>query len=205
MKSSSIARVSESASRTVDHFQQLYNADPDPWKFVSSAYEQRKYEASLAALGGRRFHRALEVGCSIGVLTERLAGHCDQLTAIDFAPLAVEAAALRCAAYPWVRIQQMQAPRQWPEDSFDLIVLSEVLYFFATSDLLQICQRTLRSILPGGSVLLVNYTGTTDDPHSGDGAADFFIETTAPHLKPTLQRREPDYRLDLLSKSTLDQ
>ena len=180
------------------HFEALYRSNPDPWNFTTSSYEQQKYAATLSALGTRRFQMALEVGCSIGVLTERLAGRCDQLVGVDFAPSAVAAARARCAPYPNIRIEQMQVPQQWPVGQFDLILFSEVLYFLSENDLMETCAYAGRSILPGGRVLLVNYTGVTDDPGSGDTAASFFINATARDLQPILQRREPHYRLDLL-------
>jgi 2-polyprenyl-3-methyl-5-hydroxy-6-metoxy-1,4-benzoquinol methylase len=142
----------------------------------------------------------LEVGCSIGVLTTRLAARCDRLLGLDFAPAAVAAARARCAPYPGVRIDRMQVPQQWPPGQFDLIVFSEVLYFLNESDLRRICVHAVRSILPGGQVLLVNYTGVTDDPSSGDSAATFFIDATASVLQPILQQRAPQYRLDLLAR-----
>jgi cyclopropane fatty-acyl-phospholipid synthase-like methyltransferase len=188
------------ASRPAAHFEQLYRANPDPWNFTTSAYEQQKYEATLAALGCRRFHRALEVGCSIGVLTERLAGRCDQVVGVDFVAAAVASARARCAPYPGVSVEQMQVPQQWPEGRFDLILFSEVLYFLNEHHLLEICAHTERSILRGGEVLLVNYTGVTDDPCSGEKAASFFIAATSAILQPIFQSRAPLYRLDLLAR-----
>jgi 2-polyprenyl-3-methyl-5-hydroxy-6-metoxy-1,4-benzoquinol methylase len=185
-------------SRQAKHFERLYRADPDPWSFASSPYEQQKYEATLAVLGSKHFQSALEVGCSIGILTSRLAGRCDRLIGLDFAPSAVKAARARCAPYPGVRIEQMQVPRQWPEGSFDLIIFSEVLYFLDEIDLMDTCAHALGSLLPGGQVLLVNYTEETDDPLSGDTAASSFIKATAPTLQAIYQTREPHYRLDLL-------
>jgi 2-polyprenyl-3-methyl-5-hydroxy-6-metoxy-1,4-benzoquinol methylase len=187
-------------SRPAAHFEPLYRANPDPWNFTTSPYEQQKYEATLAALGRRRFRRALEVGCSIGVLTERLAGRCDQVVGVDFVAAAVASARARCAPYPGLSIEQMQVPQQWPEGRFDLILFSEVLYFLNESDLLEICAHTGRSIQPGGQVLLVNYTGETDDPCSGEKAASFFITATSSSLQPIFQSRAPHYRLDLLAR-----
>jgi SAM-dependent methyltransferase len=186
-------------SRSAEHFKRLYHNNPDPWNFKTSTYEQQKYEATLAALGARRFEMALEVGCSIGILTRRLAARCDQLIGLDFVPEAVAMAHARCAPLPGVSIQQMQIPQQWPEGQFDLILLSEVLYFFDEDDLRETCEHTLRSLLPGGLVLLVNYTGVTDDPFNGDDAASLFIKTSFPVLRPILQNRDSLYRLDLLA------
>jgi 2-polyprenyl-3-methyl-5-hydroxy-6-metoxy-1,4-benzoquinol methylase len=187
------------SSRQAQHFEQLYRENPDPWSFTTSPYEQQKYEATLAALGTRRFQMALEVGCSIGVLTSRLAARCDKLLAVDFAGSAIAAARARCGHLPGVRIEQVQVPGQWPEGPFDLILFSEVLYFLDESDLIETCARALGSLLPDGLVLLVNYTGETDDPFDGDTAASVFIKAAAPTLQPVLIRREPNYRLDLLA------
>ena len=112
------------------YFDALYAADPDPWDFATSAYEREKYDATIAALGERRFARGLEVGCSIGVLTERLAARCDTLVAVDVAQAAVDAARARLAARPGVDVRRESLPEEWPEGTFDLIVASEVLYYF---------------------------------------------------------------------------
>jgi len=66
-----------SASLPPGYFDALYAASPDPWAFETSAYERAKYAATLDALPARRYRRALEVGCSIGVLTRQLADRCD--------------------------------------------------------------------------------------------------------------------------------
>lgn len=186
-------------SRTAEHFKRLYHDNPDPWNFKTSAYEQQKYEATLSALGTRRFEMALEAGCSIGILTRRLAERCDRLLGLDFVPAAVAMARARCAPLPGVSIEQMQIPQQWPEGQFDLILFSEILYFFDEDDLRETCEHTLRSLLPGGLVLLVNFTGVTDDPNNGDDAASLFIKTSFPVLRPILQSRDSFYRLDLLA------
>jgi ubiquinone/menaquinone biosynthesis C-methylase UbiE len=87
-------RKSKSLDR--DYFDGLYQADDDPWKFASSPYEQAKYEHTVAALGDERAGSALEVGCSIGVLTEKLAARCDRLTATDISQAALDQAKRRC-------------------------------------------------------------------------------------------------------------
>ena len=72
-----------------ERFDGMYAERPDPWGFETSPYEQAKYDATIAALP-RRYATALEAGCSIGVLSERLAAHCDALLGVDVAeaPLA---------------------------------------------------------------------------------------------------------------------
>jgi SAM-dependent methyltransferase len=112
-----------------DFFDDLYARDPDPWDFATSDYEAHKYDATIAALAGRRYASALEVGCSIGVLTARLAAHCDRLLAIDVAEAALGQARSRLAHAPNVTLEQREIPEQFPAGPFDLIVCSEVLYY----------------------------------------------------------------------------
>ena len=92
------------------YFDRLYDADPDPWGFASRAYERAKYDATLAALPRPTFSAALEVGCSIGVLTKRLAERCDSLLATDVAETALAQARNRCAGLPHVDIRRMRIP-----------------------------------------------------------------------------------------------
>ncbi len=58
-------------------------------------YEQRKYALCLAMLPRARYRRVLEPGCSVGVLTARLAARADEVDASDLVPAAVERARAR--------------------------------------------------------------------------------------------------------------
>ena len=55
------------------YFDDMYARSDDPWGFTSRWYERRKYAISLAMLPQERYDSAFEPGCSIGVLTGRLA------------------------------------------------------------------------------------------------------------------------------------
>jgi predicted TPR repeat methyltransferase len=186
-------------SRPASHFQDLYQASPDPWHFETSAYEQAKYRNSLRALGMRHFTSGLEVGCSIGVLTRMLANRCDRMLGVDIVEAPLPAARTRCADLPLVRFVRMQVPAEWPSEPFDLIVFSEVLYFLSADDIARCAQHVLNTLLPGGAVLLVNWTGETGDPSQGDAAPDRFIAAAAGRLGVAHQERHPRYRLDLLT------
>lgn len=192
--------MNENSSRDAGHFDRIYARNPDPWGFLTSPYEQRKYDVTLAALGGQRFNSAFEAGCSIGVLTTRLAKFCSTLLAVDISKVAVNAARERCAPLPQVKIELKRFPSQWPRGMFDLILLSEVLYFLTPADIQTTARHCIASLLPGGQVLLVNYTGLTDDPCSGDDAAEIFMKYTAPVLALNFSQRHDNFRIDLLQK-----
>jgi hypothetical protein len=187
-------------SRGAHHFQRLYDASPDPWQFRSSEYEREKFRTTIASLGGKHFRSGFEVGCSIGELTCMLATCCDALLAVDIVEAPLGAARNVCAQQPWVRFAQMAVPRQWPDEVFDLIVLSEVLYFLSPEDIIRVADRVADALESQGTALLVNWCGRTDDPCTGDQAAEIFISRVRNWLSPRLQYCDGrTYRLDLLN------
>ena len=181
-----------------DYFDGLYAADPDPWRFATSDYERGKYAATLAALPPRRFTAALEVGCSIGVLTSQLAARCDDLLALDVAEAALDQARARCPPdrCPCVRFERRAVPEAWPEGHFDLMVFSEVLYYLDAAGIRAVADKAMAALNPGGCMLLVHYLGGTDYPSTGDEAATGFIAASG--LSPAFAVREPMYRIDRL-------
>ena len=80
-----------------EFFEQKYAGDEDPWKFATSAREALRYQTILRSLNHRRYALCIEPGCSIGVLTERLAQHCDRVDASEFSQTAAEMARSRCS------------------------------------------------------------------------------------------------------------
>ena len=178
------------------YFEKLYAAAADPWGFETSAYERAKSDATLAALPRRQFPRALEVGCSIGVLTRRLAEHCASLLAVDVAEAALARARARCVTQRHVVFRRMRVPGEWPDGQFALILFSEVLYYLSPPAIAQCAARVRSCLAQRGAVLLVHYILPTDYPCSGDAAAEAFIGAAG--LTVTRQQRELAYRLDLL-------
>jgi SAM-dependent methyltransferase len=186
-------------TRGPSHFAKLYQASPDPWGFETDPYEHAKYRHSVETLGDRRFVSALEAGCSVGVLTRMLAPRCEALLALDIVDEPLAVAAKRCAGQPWVQFQRTQVPDDWPDGRFDLIVLSEMLYFLSPADIDRCARRVEQTALSGAIVLLVNWLGRSDDPCSGDEAAERFLAATAGALSVLRQERLARYRLDLLT------
>ncbi|MDX7951166.1 class I SAM-dependent methyltransferase [Lichenihabitans sp. Uapishka_5] len=185
----------------LSHFEAIYARGDDPWHFASSAYEAAKYAATLAALPRARYARAYEVGCSVGVLTRALADRCDDLLAVEPVSTALTAARHRNADKPWVRFAEAFVPRDWPQERFDLVVLSEVLDYLGTSDLSGVGDCLRRTLDPGGDVVLVHWIGkkggVTARP---DEASEVLIGALGDVLTPMVQRRTKDYRLDVFRR-----
>jgi SAM-dependent methyltransferase len=150
-------------ARDPGYFDALYAADADPWRFETSAYEADKYDATLAALPVARYTSAVEVGCSIGVLTRRLASRCDALLGVDVAQTALDRAAVRCAEQAHVSFARLRMPEEMPEGRFNLIMLSEVLYYFETPTLDRLAARLRPACMPGADLVLVHWLGPTPD------------------------------------------
>lgn len=192
-----------SNSLNQSYFDSVYQANEDPWSFETSDYERQKYEATLAALPNARYHNAFEIGCSIGVLTKELTNRCDQILAVDASELPLKAARVRLASHTSVVIQQMSVPDEFPDARFDLILVSEVGYYFALPDLERLRKLIIDHLKPSGHLLLVHWTPFVHDyPLTGDQVHDFFGESAEPDgpLTNLTNRRAETYRLDLFQK-----
>ena len=103
------------------------------------------------------------------MLTRILAGRSDALLSCDVAAAAVRAAARRTADLLHVQVEQREIPRGWPAGRFDLIVFSEILYYFGDHDLEQVLTNAVSALEPEGTLLAVHWRHPVADyPRSGD-------------------------------------
>jgi SAM-dependent methyltransferase len=179
-----------------EYFDELYARSRDPWGFETSEYERNKYERTLSVLAQRRYRRALEVGCSIGVFTAMLTPLCDELLAVDVSEAAVAVARQRLAGFPNVRLELRSMPEETPQGPFDLVIASEVMYYWPEDVMLSALRRFEEVLAPGGSLLAVHWRKETKTyPLQGDEVHDLLLGHT--RLANTTTIVEPEYRLDL--------
>ena len=188
--------MTDRTSLPPDYFEEMFACNPDPWEFETSPYEFAKFDASIAALGQRRYAQALEVGCATGVLTQRLAPQCASIAAIDVSQTALMRARQRNADMPHVHFNEMIFPRETPDGRFDLIVLSEVVYYWNDMDIATAGAWIAAHLNPGGDILLVHWIGDTDYPQSGDNAVRL-MRAALPNVSVMRADRTDKYRLDL--------
>ena len=180
-----------------DYFDALYQSNADPWRFETSEYEAAKYRATLAALPRSRYGSGIEMGCSIGVLTRLLARLCDRLVGLDIAASAIDTAKQRCADLPHVEFEVAKFPHVELDRKFDLILLSEVLYYFGDEDVAAVADTVRNIATAEADIVCVHWLGPTPDyPKTGDQAVVAFEDALGP-CDIICRDRQPEYRLDI--------
>ncbi|HXN59577.1 MAG TPA: SAM-dependent methyltransferase [Acidimicrobiales bacterium] len=177
------------------YFEEMYRYNADPWGFESSPYEQRKYAVTVASLPRSRYRSAYEPGCSVGVLSEQLANRCDRLLSSDIIPSALRRAKTRLREASHVRVQERSIPDQWPPGPFDLVVLSEIAYYFDVTDLGCVVACVIDSTTRGAHVVGVHWRGETDYPLTGERSHRIIAETAG--LVTVVHHIEEEFVLDI--------
>ena len=180
-------------------FDQLYAQKADPWDFETSPYEDGKYRETTEALPRSRYSRGLEIGCSIGVLTSRLGQRCDTLIGLDVSEQALEKARARCAQLPGVSFERKMVPSDFPSGEFDLVVVSEVAYYWSVEDFARVKDLIADHQPPGGHLILVHWLPFVEEHvRSGDIVHEAWLGD--PRWKSLQGTRREKYRLDLLER-----
>ncbi|GLU48580.1 hypothetical protein Nans01_29310 [Nocardiopsis ansamitocini] len=125
-----------------------------------------------------------------------LAARCDSLVAWEGAETAVVRAQEHLRGAEHVHLAQGRIPQDWPSGDFDLVVLSELLYYFDGTDLDAVLSRTVSALRPGATLLavhwrheVVEHVRTGDDVHAALGSL--------PGLVRVVGHVETDFVLDV--------
>ena len=176
-------------------FDDAYAANPDPWRFETSDYEQRKYAITVASLPRRRYRRCFEPGCSVGALTSMLATRCDHIVALESSFIAWESTSGRLAQLDNVSVIHGSLPENWPDDQFDLIVWSELGYYWDAPDLSTLINRASLLLTPHGHLVAVHWLGRSSD-HLLHGSE--VHEVISQQLgRPIIRHADTNFHLDI--------
>jgi SAM-dependent methyltransferase len=160
------------ASREAERFFEEHWRKDDVWSFDSSPWEQKRFARLEQIVSGRRYRRALELGCGAGHFTERLLPLVDALVGVDISPTAVEKARARIAGSPHAApaelrvgdVMELELRREGP---FDLVVLSETVYYLgwlhSFFKVAWLARDVYEAMAPGGRLLLANTLGEIGD------------------------------------------
>jgi SAM-dependent methyltransferase len=199
MTRSSGDAVPPASSVSHTHFDTLYRDSGDPWHLASAWYERRKYAITVAALPRERYRSGLEPGCSIGELTRMLAARCDRLLAFDFADAAVCTARASLSGWPNVCVERLSLPAELPDGSYDLIVVSEILYYLSAADLTNTVDGLVARLDADGDLVAVHHRAI-DRCYGYDGFNVHESLAERPELKEISRFDDVDFALRVFRK-----
>jgi len=175
----------------------LYATTQDPWDYTTSWYELRKRQITVACLPEERYRRCYEPGCSIGELTKVLAPRCAELLATDGAATAVQLAREATQGLGHVRDEHAVLPQELPGGSFDLIVLSELLYFFPDEHLPGLVDVIAGRLASDGDLVAVHCNAM--ESCAGAGVHRFLF--AHPRLVPLTHHQDEGFALDVFRRA----
>lgn len=181
----------------------MYARSSDPWQLQNRWYERRKYAITTALLPYERYRHAFEPGCSVGVLTEALAGRCDHITSTDISVPALDATHARLvsgAVRDRVTLMRGSIDQPWPPGPFDLLVLSEVCYYLQPDLLRDVLDREVPRLAPAATVVAAHWRHRVQEyPMSGDRANEVIAATAGLHHLGRYQ--DADVVIDVFDRS----
>jgi predicted TPR repeat methyltransferase len=134
-------------------------------------YQGLKYDRLVALLPRKRFAYALDLGCGLGLLSQKLTARAERVLGVDIASTAIEHARRRGAAFDNLAFEPgdiLDLPTSL-NGRFDLVVVADVLYYLSPLDdavLRSVVRRIADLLTPGGTCLLANHFFFAADPES---------------------------------------
>lgn len=178
--------------------------DGDPFGFDLNPEERLKFDRTLEVCGEGPLGRVLELGCAVGSFTEILAPRATDVLALDVSQAAVDQVARRLQDHPNVRARAMTIPAEFPDETFDLVVASDVLYYLSVEELKRCVDRIEAALSDGAAFVAVHYVPRMGSVLNGDEAHDIVAAQTT--LKHVLAERTEfgagrTYRVDRFEKA----
>lgn len=133
------------------------------------------------------------------MLTRQLAARCDTLLAVDVAERALARARERTRELPNVSVARLRVPDEDPGGRYDLVLVSEVGYYWSPTDLGRALTLIAARLDPGGHLVLVHWTPVVADyPLTGDAVHE--IALARPEFVHVAGSRAERYRLDVVAR-----
>ncbi len=101
--------------------------------------------------------QVLEIGCGTGLLLFQIAPHCQKYIGTDFSAIALESIQNQLDNLPQVELLHRMATDFEGIDntSFDVVILNSIVQYFPSVDyLMQVLEKAIQAVIPGGVVFL---------------------------------------------------
>jgi SAM-dependent methyltransferase len=152
------------------HFERLYATQVEPWTYSARAAEVLRHEHIVQTIRGlkHRYQRILDIGCSVGQLTSRLAGLSPQVQGMDVSPTAVHRARERCESaaeraagmhttFRFCLGSSLDVP--FREGSFDLVLMCDGLHSWRLThdEQMRSLAQAHQLLAPGGYAVVTDH------------------------------------------------
>jgi SAM-dependent methyltransferase len=142
-----------------EFFEDLWKKDV--WTFESSEYEQARFAHEIKLLEGRRYGRALELGCGAGAFTRLYAPLCDVVVATDIAQAAIDKAKPLNLPNVEFRAANAMDHETWvKEGPWDLIVFNDTICYlgwrYSFFDVAWFARQMREALAKNGRLLMAN-------------------------------------------------
>jgi SAM-dependent methyltransferase len=192
---------------TTAAFETAYRESDDPWASASPRYRYQglKYDRLIALLPRKRFANALDLGCGLGLLSQKLTHRAENVLGIDIAPAAIEHARRRGAAFDNLAFEPgdiLNLPASL-NGRFDLVVVADVLYYLSPLEdgiLHAVVRRIADLLTPGGTCLLANHFFFAADPDSRMSSKIHRAFKACPRFAVTSEHRRAFFLATLFSE-----
>ena len=214
----------QSDSYSANYFDAIYSDNLDPWQYQTRWYEKRKRDIGLAILPQASYINGIELGCGNGIFSEQLAQRCHSLLSIDGNNQAVDLAKQHLVALANVKVIQGIIPEilftlktstlnsnnlksNFPSNNspFDLIVISEILYYLSLADIDKVIAWVEQNLALGGTLLCCHWRYAIDGfDLTGETVHERLNQTLNKNLALTHQSQiiDSDFLLEVWQHST---
>lgn len=131
-----------------DEYQEDYSHD--------APLEQERYQLIIDELTRLRsqWGDALEIGCSKGLFTAKIATICNSVLACDISPLACKLTSNKCVDFPNVKVEHFDIQRERIVGEYDLVFVMDTLaYIHGRRGLTKVINKLVRVIRVGGMLV----------------------------------------------------
>ena len=191
-------------------FEAAYAATSDPWGSASLrySYQRRKYDQIVSLLPPRQFRRALDLGCGLGLLSQRLTARADDTLGLDVAEAAIRLARGHAKGVGRLTFQQadlMDRPREL-DGRFDRVVIADTLYYLSplNNELLKrLACRIADLLAPGGICLIADHFFFSADMDSRTSRRIHDAFSWSPRFSVMSHHRKPFFLVTVLEQCGL--
>lgn len=146
----------------------------NPYRVEANPLEIEKFNHAFDIMKEKRYDNILEIGCGDGYLLERYSPLSDRVLATDISGSALKMAKERLRGEKHIEFRQFDLIKDDIDEKFDLVICSEILYYFTLDQLKTVVPKILNYLKKNGNLLSIHIRSLNDDtlgfPYKAFGA-----------------------------------